>query len=1105
MKRGFVFCVCGNEQVARLNRSLAFLKKFTKLDIVVAKARAFVPIYHDQIISCRVPEEFTNQAATTSLKTALHRIMPTECTEWCYLDSNVIAVDSDIDRVFDRRKGPIGFARDRADIDSQSSNALDCGCSSRRCRHLRQAIREMFSVTIRSGTWLPWKTGVFVFGSYSIEVLDLWHQNAARILSSPEWCGRDQWPLAAAVWKLGLQDKPTLPRRFCWVVDGFRGIPRDQRESLPPSRLFVDTSYSLAVHGNRRPAFLHFVNGTAGIAGWKNWEDVAGLIRSNGSSPAVPVTASAVVTRRRGSLTPIHGMWIGKSLSRMELLTLRSFVRQGHRFHLWVYDQLTTPIPDGVILEDATEILPASAVFKRRAVDERSGVGAGSYGAPFSDLFRYKLLHDKGGYWADLDVTCLKPFPSDTPYLFRSHRIGVVGNIMKCPRGSRLMGSTYEQTLQLANEDSDWLLPNQILSENVKRLGLSKYIRANFCNADSWPDVVQPFIENDYAPPGEWFAIHWLNEVWRTLSQDGGRFKGRAMLKYKVDKDQPKLGTTLARLYETHDLNSGWQFNGDGTGTNGKAAHSPVQTAHSRLASRNHINVLVPTLAIGGAERIVVDTLTSLGESRAGSAASGSNPMAATLFVVNSAEPSYSGEIANVDTIHLAPRTRASACGLVASRVFSSGTPTLFVHLGDEPLLKTLWDLGVRTIPVVHNSVPGWPAPAALYNHPNVPFVVAVCERVARELREYGCLKRIVVVRHEIKRSTIAEDRTEARKRVRSRYGIRDDTLLVGMVGQFKRQKDYPKAIHVLAELRKTASAKLMILGPWDHSWGDGRQVFAETYQTACELNVVPDLISVGAVTEVEDYYPAFDVLLSTSSYEGLSISMMEANGLGCPIVSSEVGGAAEIGSDGITLLTNDATAEDYAEAINEAVRRTVITSAAPEEPELIPELWNMLGQFGDPHTYRQDSKLSACILGRLDSASSNSKLVQRLAGAGRVQYVFCKGAVDFTLERMLRSQNIQVYEISTPQSHVYAASSILRAIQEVGISTLYIVGLDPKLRLLLGKVLPPESVVLYDADSIETLFQKMAQDRDFQRRIAFDESAYFRRVSPWTRSAGVP
>jgi glycosyltransferase involved in cell wall biosynthesis len=1132
MKRGFVYCVCGNEQVARVNRALQFIKRFTTLDIVVAKARAFIPIYHDQVIECRVPDEFTNQAATTSLKTALHRMLPTQSAEWCYLDSNVIAVDKDIARIFDRRRGPAGFPRDRAEIDSQSPNVAGCGCRSRRCRHLRQAIRETFSVRIASGTWIPWRTGVFVFGQESVELLDLWHQNAVSVLSEARWSGRDQWALAAAAWKLGYQDKAALSRRFCRVIDGFRGIPAGERDNIPPSQLFVDNSYSLAAAGNRKPVFLHFVSGTAGASGWKNWDDAARLIGSNGNSPApAPTTvttcgpetlqgnAPAIVTRRRGSLAPVHGMWIGSSLSRMELLTLRSFVQQGHRFHLWAYDHITTPIPDGVVLEDATAILPRSAIFKRRAVDEQSGVGAGSYGAPFSDLFRYKLLHDKGGYWADMDVTCLKPFPSDTPYLFRSHRIGVVGNIMKCPRGSRLMAQTYEQTLRLANEDSAWLLPNQILAENVKRLELSKYIRPNFCNADSWPDVVQPFIENDYAPPGEWYAIHWLNEVWRTLSQNGGLFKGRPMLKYKVDKDQPKEGTTLARLCETHGLGSGWRFaaNGHaasrGAASRGAASRGVAsaqsqdgsgnnisgRAARARLTWRNHINVLVPTLAVGGAERIVVDTLSALAESRSGSAGSATGASVATLFVMESAEPAYSGEISGIETVRLESRSMAEACELIAGGVLRSGTPTLFVHLGDEPLLKRLWGLGVRTIPVIHNTSPGWPAPAALCNHPNVPFVVAVCETVARELREYGCLKRIVVVRHEIARPEKSDAHAEARRTVRARHGIGDDRLLVGMVGQFKRQKNYPKAVHVLAALRKLTPAKLMILGPWDHTWGDGREVFAETYRTACDLNVVADLISPGAVMEVEEYYSAFDVLLSTSEYEGLSISMMEAASRGCPVVSSEVGGAAEIAAGSLTLLPKDAAPEAYADAIMLAAGSTLPPSTGPVDLDLIPELWNLLGQFGDPYTYQTEANRSACVVDCL--AGARIKTVQRLAATAGLQYVMSMGSVDSNCERTLRSQGVQIYDVSRPESTVYAAGSILRVIQEIGISTLYIVGADCKVRLLLAKVLPPERIVMYDPESTDALFREMALDRDFQRRIVFDESAYFRRISPWPRS----
>ncbi|HKV38319.1 MAG TPA: glycosyltransferase family 4 protein, partial [Blastocatellia bacterium] len=535
----------------------------------------------------------------------------------------------------------------------------------------------------------------------------------------------------------------------------------------------------------------------------------------------------------------------------------------------------------------------------------------------------------------------------------------------------------------------------------------------------------------------------------------------------------------------------------------------------------------------------VVDTLSALGRNRY--ASPGPTRHAGTLFVLDRAEPAYSGDIPGIETVHLDTLSMSDSCALIASRVLRSGNPVLFVHLGDEPLLRRLWELDVRTIPVVHNTEPGWPAPASVYNHPNVPFVVAVCEKAAQQLAGYGCLKRIVVVRHEIARPCTGTDQIETRRRVRARYGIRDDTLLVGMVGQFKRQKDYPKAVQVLAALGRRVPSKLMILGPWDHSWGDGRQVFAETYRTACELNVVADLISVGAVIEVDEYYDAFDVLLSTSTHEGLSISMMEASGLGCPIVSSDVGGAVEIASNGITLLSRDSTPDDYADAIMVAARTVIDTSAGsasagntstgnawgnrsagnasagttwgnrsagntsagnasvlPEQLELIPQLWNMLGQFADPFTRRPDLKSSVCLLDRLEPDGHQWNVVQRLASSGRIQYVLALGGVDADCEQRLRSRGVHIFDVSADQSLAEAAEEVMRTIQEIGASALYIVDVDCKLRLLLAKVLPPEGVAMYDADSPDALFQRLAGARNFQRRIAFDESAYFRRISPW-------
>jgi hypothetical protein len=250
----------------------------------------------------------------------------------------------------------------------------------------------------------------------------------------------------------------------------------------------------------------------------------------------------------------VHGLWIGDRLSKLEQLTLLSFVRHGHEFHLWLYTDLRTPLPRGVMVRDANTVIPREKVFTKRDTDPETGVGRGSVGSPFSDMFRYKLLYEHGGYWADLDITCLKPLDISEPYLFRHHRVGVVGNIMKCPRGSRLMHDTYEQSCAVSDEHSEWLLSNRILSRNVERLCLTSYIRDRFCNDDSWWHAVGPMVEGNAPVPKEFFVFHWINEFWRTLRADGGYYRGDRMFPTIPDKDNIPAWTTLGRLYETYGL-----------------------------------------------------------------------------------------------------------------------------------------------------------------------------------------------------------------------------------------------------------------------------------------------------------------------------------------------------------------------------------------------------------------------------------------------------------------------------------------------------------------------------------------------------------------------
>jgi hypothetical protein len=209
----------------------------------------------------------------------------------------------------------------------------------------------------------------------------------------------------------------------------------------------------------------------------------------------------------------VNGLWIGKILNLPELLTINSFINNGHKFVLWAYDEIETELPADLILMDASKIIPKELVFCYK-YSNQFGHGKGSY-AGFSDIFRYKLLYEYGGWWTDMDVCCLKALDFEDDFVFRTHHsLPVVGNIMKCPPKSELMENCYKEAINNVDENNrDWHLPIQILADNIKKHKLEKHIR-DFSNPDSW-DVVRKMLKSNYKHPKHWYVIHWVNEEWR--------------------------------------------------------------------------------------------------------------------------------------------------------------------------------------------------------------------------------------------------------------------------------------------------------------------------------------------------------------------------------------------------------------------------------------------------------------------------------------------------------------------------------------------------------------------------------------------------------------
>jgi glycosyltransferase involved in cell wall biosynthesis len=1069
-KHGFVLMACGDRYADRVNTCLTYLKRVTRHDIVVLQARSSVPIESDQTIECIPPNHFTDAEASVALKTSLHRVLGQTGHTWCYLDSDVIALDERINGVFRYLRSYVAFARDHVEIDQLSRHVVRCGCAALRCHHLRQQIQEQFKVRIADARWVPWNGGVFVFGPDSQGVLDRWHEFAAASLRSAGWYPRDQGALAAVAWELGLQSIAPLPRRFNWIVDGMRGVPVHLRHRLSAPDLTIDRSYRLdrTERGRRTfPAALHFINDTIGRKGWKNWDDVAALLEARVGDLGENASRRLAIDNRI-----VHGLWIGESLSRLELLTLHSFVGQGHEFHLWLYEKLKTPIPKGVVVRDANEIIPRVEIFTKKSSDPISGVGKDSYG-PFSDLFRYKLLYDVGGWWVDMDVTCLKPFNLRVPYVFRSHRIGVMGNVMKCPRHSHVMRRAFAETRALADENVEWLLPNRILSREVRKQGLWRFVRGDICNDDTWT-AVSEMLERDIEVPKHWYGVHWINEVHRTIRRSGGQFLG-VTFPFLPDKENPKQGSLLARLYETYGLSD--------SGTSVPAVASRGAGIRTMRRSQEHVNIVLPTLNTGGAERIVLDVMRSLPPKAS-----------ARICVLERSGLAYAKPLQEDRRITyelLGDHDWQAKLKRTVARVRASTNHSVYVHMPDEGLLQYLHSKGVRTIPVIHNTHKGWTCSATALNDPGVLFVVCVARAVARDLRAFGCHKRIVVIRHEVDFRGSASDHAANRDRIRKQLRVPKRTALIGMIGQFKRQKQYPRAVRVLEWVRRHTQAKLVILGGCDPNNPSSRSSYEETQALTRSLGLEGDVIALGNVQDVGSYLDAFDVFLNTSAYEGLSVAMLEAQRSGCRIVASDVGGASELDHAGLRRVSFDSSDEEFAAIILDSLRKPRPLAAAPPGDGLIPFLWTALANYG----WRAPARCSGVRLHLCSGPSMEKQANQPVLSAG-ANKTLCGvyGDAPPRLRHALRRQGIRTVRLSEAGNVVATATAALRLIAATRADVIYFEGIDVRLRLLLAKVLPP-SIVLIDRDGPNDLSDRLAVHQTLQRRLCLDGSEYYARL----------
>jgi hypothetical protein len=151
--------------------------------------------------------------------------------------------------------------------------------------------------------------------------------------------------------------------------------------------------------------------------------------------------------------TVFQGFWYGPPLGPIQTACLSSFIECGHAFELFTYEELQ--LPRGVLNKDASQVIPFDQLFYY----ENPSTGKKDIG-PFSDLFRFKLLVERGGWWSDVDTVCItETIPTFSQAWAREapkHMPDAVGTSqLMLERGGVVAQTLYERCLQISRTGFD--------------------------------------------------------------------------------------------------------------------------------------------------------------------------------------------------------------------------------------------------------------------------------------------------------------------------------------------------------------------------------------------------------------------------------------------------------------------------------------------------------------------------------------------------------------------------------------------------------------------------------------------------------------------------
>lgn len=202
--------------------------------------------------------------------------------------------------------------------------------------------------------------------------------------------------------------------------------------------------------------------------------------------------------------------------------------------------------------------------------------------------------------------------------------------------------------------------------------------------------------------------------------------------------------------------------------------------------------------------------------------------------------------------------------------------------------------------------------------------IIAISESQKNELGDIYkiCPKeKIEIIPLGLDLDKFSQEQEFKRRRFRNEYDIADDEIAIGIIGRIVPVKNHGLFVAAAKKLMQQTSKKLrfIIVGDGDMRASMEAQFAAAgiDYAYFPESKKTATAICTSWQTGIDKVLAGLDIVALTSHNEGTPVSLIEAQAASKPIVSTRVGGVADIMTDGkCGFITQPSNAEEFAAAL---------------------------------------------------------------------------------------------------------------------------------------------------------------------------------------------